>query len=93
MELLYVIVVVLIAGFLIQRGVKNETPSNSVSTTDFEDSDSQFGNIGMRDITGMSSCRIPDDCIDSKRYPLFMARAVLKELIESLQSIQGVKPC
>jgi len=55
MELLYVIVVVLIAGFLIQRGVKNETPSNSVSTTDFEDSDSKFGNIGMRDITGMSS--------------------------------------
>ncbi|QLA81138.1 hypothetical protein EXV95_11120 [Acidovorax sp. JMULE5] len=39
------------------------------------------------------SCRIPDDCIDSKRYPLFMARAVLKELIESLQSTQGVKPC
>ena len=41
----------------------------------------------------MPSCRIPDDCIDSKRYPLFIARAVLKELIESLQSIQGVKPC
>ena len=39
------------------------------------------------------NCRIPDDCIDSKRYPLFIARAVLKELIESLQSIQGVKPC
>ncbi|RAR46077.1 UNVERIFIED_CONTAM: hypothetical protein C7454_1591, partial [Acidovorax defluvii] len=31
-------------------------------------------------------CRIPDDCIDSKRYPLFIARSVLKELIESLQS-------
>ncbi len=41
----------------------------------------------------LAKCRIPDDCIDSKRYPLFMARAVLKELIESLQSIQGVKPC
>jgi hypothetical protein len=41
----------------------------------------------------VSNCRIPDDCIDSKRYPLFIARAVLKELIESLQSIQGVKPC
>jgi len=41
----------------------------------------------------VSRCRIPDDCIDSKRYPLFMARAVLKELIESLQSTQGVKPC
>jgi len=32
-----------------------------------------------------SKCRIPDDCIYSKRYPLFMARAVLQELIESLQ--------
>ena len=41
----------------------------------------------------LTKCRIPDDCIDSKRYPLFIARAVLKELIESLQSIQGVKPC
>ena len=40
-----------------------------------------------------TTCRIPDDCIDSKRYPLFIARAVLKELIESLQSTQGVKPC
>ena len=39
------------------------------------------------------SCCIPDDCIDSKRYPLFMARAVLQELIESLQSSQEVKPC
>ena len=38
-------------------------------------------------------CRIPDDCIDPKRYPLFMARAVLQELIESLQSTQEVKPC
>jgi len=39
------------------------------------------------------SCRIPDDCIDKKRYPLFMARAVLKELIESLTSNPGAKPC
>ncbi len=38
-------------------------------------------------------CRIPDDCIDFKRYPLFIARAVLQELIESLQSTQGAKPC
>ena len=38
-------------------------------------------------------CCIPDDCIDSKRYPLFMARSVLQELIKSLQSTQGVKPC
>ena len=44
-------------------------------------------------ILTVAICRIPDDCIDPKRYPLFMARAVLQELIESLQSTQGVKPC
>ena len=42
---------------------------------------------------GILRCSIPDDCIDSNRYPLFMARAVLQELIESLQSISGVQPC
>jgi len=31
-------------------------------------------------------CRIPDNCIDKNRYPLFMARAVLRELVQSLQS-------
>ena len=34
----------------------------------------------------LNSCRIPDDCIDKKRYPLFMARDVLRELVQSLQS-------
>ena len=34
----------------------------------------------------VSRCRIPDDCIDKNRYPLFMARSVLRELIESLPS-------
>ena len=29
-------------------------------------------------------CRIPDDCIDSKRYPLFMAREVMRQLIDNL---------
>ena len=47
----------------------------------------------QRNQAGLMECRIPDDCIDSNRYPLFMARAVLKELIESLQSTQAVKPC
>ena len=36
-----------------------------------------------------TNCRIPDDCIDKNRYPLFMARAVLQELIESLQLTTG----
>lgn len=40
-----------------------------------------------------ASCRIPDDCIDPKRYPLFMARAVLRELIESLRTTGSIKPC
>lgn len=34
----------------------------------------------------MPSCRIPDDCIDQKRYPLFMARDVLKALVQSIAS-------
>lgn len=29
--------------------------------------------------------RIPDDYIDKSRYPLFMARAVMRELVASLQ--------
>ncbi len=39
--------------------------------------------------TPLHTCRIPDDCIDKNRYPLFMARAVLQELIESLQLTTG----
>lgn len=37
-----------------------------------------------------ASCRIPDDCIDKNRYPLFMARSVLRELIESLPSTRSL---
>ena len=32
------------------------------------------------------NCRIPDDCIDKKRFPLFFARDVLRELVQSMQS-------
>ena len=38
----------------------------------------------------VASCRIPDDCIDKNRYPLFMARSVLRELIESLPSTRSL---
>lgn len=41
----------------------------------------------------LTTCRIPDDCIESKRYALFMARAVLKERIEFLQTTTEAKPC
>ena len=54
----------------------------------------QFEELGVQHMAEVVfNCCIPDDCIDSKRYPLFMARAVLQELIESLQSSQEVKPC
>ena len=33
----------------------------------------------------MSKCRIPDDCIDSRRYPLFMGRVVMQELINDFK--------
>lgn len=36
------------------------------------------------------NCHIPDDCIDKNRYPLFMARSVLRELIESLPSTRSL---
>ena len=38
----------------------------------------------------VDTCRIPDDCIDKNRYPLFMARSVLRELIESLPSTRSL---
>ena len=46
--------------------------------------------LGVRAINGMPICRIPDDCIDKNRYPLFMARSVLRELIESLPSTRSL---
>ena len=33
-----------------------------------------------------ATCRIPDDCIDSRRYPLFMAREVMRGLIEQINA-------
>ena len=32
------------------------------------------------------TCRIPDDWIDTKRYALFMARDVMRALIDQMQS-------
>jgi hypothetical protein len=40
----------------------------------------------------LASCRIPDDCIDSKRYPLFMAREVMRQLIDNLCVATAVHP-
>ncbi len=38
------------------------------------------------DIKTEARCRIPDDWIDTKRYALFMARDVMRALIDQMQS-------
>src|SRR5690606_37645044 len=40
----------------------------------------------------MPRCSIQDDYISETRYPLFMARAVLQELVKSLQLNGSAKP-
>ena len=40
----------------------------------------------------MLNCRVPDDCIDSRRYPLFMARDVMRGLIEQLKAEERTAP-
>ncbi|MDO9158221.1 MAG: 7TM-DISM domain-containing protein [Burkholderiaceae bacterium] len=39
----------------------------------------------------LSMCRVPAHCIDSKRYPLFMAREAMVGLIEQLKASGGSK--
>lgn len=55
MQLLLVIFVALIVGFHIQRRMGKDNSTASASVTDFEESEPHFGEIGVRDITGMSS--------------------------------------
>jgi hypothetical protein len=42
-----------------------------------------------KDANELASCRIPDDCIDSKRYPLFIAREAMRALVYDLTQAQG----
>ena len=41
---------------------------------------------GALNNNSLATCRIPDDCIDARRYPLFMGRAVMQELIKGLKT-------
>ena len=72
---------------LLEIGAR-ELVRGSGDWTEFQD---QRNHMNRRVVNLLSAarCRIPDDCIDEKRYPLFMARAVLQELIESLQPTTG----
>ncbi len=47
--------------------------------------------MGVKQIPqALGLCRIPDDCIDPKRYPLFMARAVVLSLLGSAYVMQPI---
>ncbi len=35
-----------------------------------------------------AKCKFPDDCIDPRRYPLFMARATMRALIADVRATQ-----
>ena len=61
-----------------------ELPPSPLRVVDVDKMREEFAAIEAR-------CRIPDDCIDSKRYPLFMARDVMRVLIEQLQA-EGATP-
>jgi len=45
--------------------------------------------LGITFEGGKVRCRIPDDCIDSKRYPLFIAREAMRALVYDLTQAQG----
>ena len=34
----------------------------------------------------LANCTVPNDCIDFRRYPFFMAREVMRELIEQFKA-------
>ena len=40
----------------------------------------------------MLKFRIRDDCIDSKRYPLFMAKEVMRQLMDNFCVTTAVQP-
>jgi len=46
---------------------------------------------GVFSIWAVTNCRVPAHCIDSKRYPLFMAREAMVGLIEQLKASGGSK--
>ena len=39
---------------------------------------------GDRGCSGMTRCRIPDDYIDARRYPLLAAREVMRQVVDDL---------
>ena len=45
--------------------------------------------------TRLITCRVPDDCIDLRRYPLLIARDVMRGLIEQFcsESVGVSQPC
>ena len=43
-----------------------------------------FASIGSGYGGSLNRCRIPDDCIDPRRYPLLAAREAMRQLVDDL---------
>ena len=71
----------MVAGFFVELAVSVEQWHHCVEVCK-----SGLADVDVHKFPFMANCRIPDDCIDEKRYPLFMGRAMFNELIESLQA-------
>jgi hypothetical protein len=52
------------------------------SVIDFRDNNTDNPGTQWEDECSFDNCIVPDDCIDPRRFPLFMARDVMNELIE-----------
>ena len=55
------------------------------STIEFTYKGKKYSHTDAAGLILLAICRVPDDCIDSRRYPLFMAREVMRGLIEQLK--------
>ena len=51
--------------------------------------DEAFHASAMREINQGIRCRIPDDHIDPRRFPLFMARSAMRGVIDELRRERG----
>jgi len=45
--------------------------------------------LGSRNLSDMARCRVPDDCIDPRRLPLFAGRAFFRDLIITIETRQS----
>jgi hypothetical protein len=62
--------------------VPKSSMTNSFGCSKFMES--EFNAHAFSLFRSSSSCRIPDDCIDPRRYPLLAAREAMRQLVDDL---------